>query len=231
MDDLDRLFVEFVEVLRRERPKALKEPVTVLEMHDQIIPYRRVRNPVGFRSNDDYEVTLCRLLSGERGYLLADHEMQQELRAGLEESLPDNRRYLAFPDVRVWLNPEEIPPPGDIRYAPPEIREQLDWRSVDDEEEAEERLSSDELESAAADAGVAAGLESDEDEAAEIAPEVEEGTVCTECNAELTRPHNYCPFCGCPLSAAACAICGTLLQTAWRFCPDCGAPRTSGLSE
>jgi hypothetical protein len=127
MDDLDRLYYEFVETLRHERPSGLSEKFGVLEVHSELIPYRRVRNLVGFRSNDDYEVALSRLLSGERGYLLCDGDMQAELRAGLEEPLPDINRYKAFPDVRVWLNAEIIPPPGDIRYAPPEMRERSEW--------------------------------------------------------------------------------------------------------
>ena len=45
MDDLDRLYFEFVEIARRERGAALGEPLTVFELHDERIPYRRVRDP------------------------------------------------------------------------------------------------------------------------------------------------------------------------------------------
>ncbi len=127
MDDLDRLYFEFVEITRRERGTALTDPMTVLELHDELVPYRRVRDPADLRSNDDYEFALSRLLAGERGYVLSDGNMQDEVRAGLEETLPDIRRYRAFPDARVWLNPEKIPPPGDIRFAPPEVRDRAEW--------------------------------------------------------------------------------------------------------
>jgi len=127
LDDLDRLYLEFVEIARRERGAAFTEPMTVLELHDELIPYRRVRDPADLRSNDDYELALSRMLAGERDYLLSDGNMQDEVRAGLEETLPDLRRYRAFPSVRVWLNPDEIPPPGHIRYAPPEVRDQIEW--------------------------------------------------------------------------------------------------------
>ena len=127
MDDLDRLYLELVEILRREQPRALGQPLRLLDVHERFIPYRRVRNRVGLYSNDDYEIALTRLLSGERGYLDADRDVQQELSSGLAEILPDARRYLAFPETRVMLNVEKIPPPGDTRYAPPELQHAENW--------------------------------------------------------------------------------------------------------
>lgn len=223
MDDLDRLFIELVDIMRRERPAALKEPIKVVEVHDQLIPYRRVRNPIGFRSNDDYETTLCRLLSGERRYLMSDHDMQESLREGLEEALPDIRRYLIYPETRIWINQEEIPPPGDIRYAPPEVRDQIDWTSVEVEEETdggpEDRAA---VAEAATDGEVETENESPASEASEDAPTV---TNCPECGAVVEGRRNYCPICGEAFHATLCAICGSALDAGWRFCPDCGAPR------
>ena len=58
MDQLDRLFIELVEALREERPSALGEPLSIFELHEALIPYRRVRDPGGFHSNGDYETAL-----------------------------------------------------------------------------------------------------------------------------------------------------------------------------
>ena len=69
MDDLDRLYIELVEVLRRDRADKLEEPLTIAELHRERVPYQRVREPAGLRSHDDYELALARLLSGERGYV------------------------------------------------------------------------------------------------------------------------------------------------------------------
>ncbi len=234
MDDLDRLFIEFVDILRREHPAAVKEPLAVSEVTGRIIPYSKVRNRAGFGSNDDYEAALSRLLSGERGYVLSEGPMQQELKAGLEEPLPDIRRYRAFADSRVWLNPEEIPPPGDIRYAPPELRER-----VEREVEADEARR---IESTSAEPSVTEA----EREADEPAPLGEPGegdqpsdwtaatpedaapaslAACPECDAALPDTALYCPFCGYPVAATACRTCGSELDRAWRFCSRCGTPR------
>jgi hypothetical protein len=208
MDDLDRLYFEFVELLRRERPAGLVEPITVLELFDQLIPYRRIRNAAGLRSNDDYEIALSRLLSGERGYVQGDPVMQEELRAGLEETLPDIRRYLAFPDTRVWLNAEMIPPPGNIRYAPPELRQR-----------------SDVLEAMAQPPASGAGDSADGAALSEAVAEPEATEVCPVCVVELPAGSAYCPFCGARLTPGVCRSCGASLDPTWRFCAKCGIER------
>jgi hypothetical protein len=207
VDDLDRLYHEFVEILRLERPSALTEPMTVLEVHDEIIPYRRVRNPVGFRSNDDYEMALSRLLAGERSYVLGDSSVQEELRAGIEEKLPDIRRYRAFPAARVWLNSAAIPPPGHIRYAPPELRERSEWREPPTVPDGEPDSS--------------AAVDEPASEAHDLV--AEEPEDCPSCQAEVPSGAAYCPFCGTRLVPGACRACGAVLEPAWRFCPECGA--------
>jgi len=239
MDDLDRLYVGFVELLRCEQPEALTAAFTVSELHDLLIPYRRIRDAADLRSNDDYEAALSRLLAGERGYLLSDGRMQEEVRAGLDEALPDIRRYRAFPDARVWLNPEEIPPPGDIRFAPPEVREQTDWtapRSVKPEPEPE---APDAYIDVALDGADAANEGGDEAEVAESDADVEsivpesppEGEAqgplefCPQCGADLPEEASFCPFCGCRLSPETCRSCGAEVEPGWRFCAACGSSK------
>jgi hypothetical protein len=221
MDDLDRLYFEFVETLRRERPSALTEPLTVAELHELVIPYRRVRNPVGFRSNDDYEAALTRLLSGERGYVLSDRDIQEELKAGLNDVVQDTCRYRAFPDARVWLNPEEIPPPGDIRYAPPELREQVDWLSqatAGPDQPGEPQSGADVASVDEPATGAVPGAES------RARPESALGD-CARCGVSPPEGAAFCPYCGSRLSADRCRNCGADMEPAWRFCADCGAPR------
>jgi hypothetical protein len=248
MDDLDRLYFEFVEVARRERGTELTEPLTVLELHDELIPYRRVRDPADLRSNDDYELALSRMLAGERGYLLSDGSMQDELRAGLEETLPDIRRYRAFPDVRVWLNSDEIPPPGHIRYAPPEVRDQAEWsaaRPVDDaaspHSHAEEAI----VEEAIVEEGIVeeASVEEERIEEEEYSEEAEldDVVLATEetpgLDLEPPEPEQnpaaeleICPNCGTdsPAAAAFCPFCGMRLSP--QNCEACGAELESAWS-
>jgi hypothetical protein len=239
MDDLDRLYVELVESLRRQQPAALTRSLTVFELHEQLVPYRRVRNSIGFSSNDEYEVALSRLLAGERGYLLGDGEMQGNLRTGLEETLPDIRRYQSFPEHRVSLNPEGIPPPGDTRYAPPELRERaagatdaVDIRELAPDQGAE---SADPEEAMAGSEPPAASPEPDAIDASggegvAHSPETvelprEELELCHACGLELPDAASYCPFCGSPVTFGLCKACGTELEPTWRFCAKCGLPR------
>jgi hypothetical protein len=227
MDDLDRLYYEFVEIMRRDRQSALTDPLSILELHDQIIPYRRIRDGAGLRSNDDYEVALTRLLSGERGYLDGDRVMQDELRAGLEETLPDIRRYRAFSDTRVSLNSALIPPPGHIRYAPPEVRERADLpeTSSDEAEEARELGEIKEIEAKEVETEE---VEDEQTEAEEIEPVMAELTgpeECPVCSVEIPAQSSYCPYCGARVVPGTCVACGATLDPTWLFCSECGRPR------
>ena len=123
MDAIDHLFAQLVDALRRERPGGLRDRYTVRTLYEDLIPYRRVRDAAGFRSNADYEVTLCRLLAGEGGLVAsASDEMAAALREALAEPVPDTRRYRSFAEVEVWIDAPVIPPSGSARYAPPELR-------------------------------------------------------------------------------------------------------------
>ena len=83
MDDLDRMFRQLVSVIRAEFPTYLDHPFEVAELYQSIIPYRHHRRALGFETNQDYELTLTRLLAGARGYLIGDPRMQERLRQEL----------------------------------------------------------------------------------------------------------------------------------------------------
>ncbi len=233
MDDLDRLYLAMVETLRREKPSALREPLRVLELHERLIPYRRVRNRVGFVSNDDYEIALTRLLSGERNYIEGDRDMQAELSAGLAEIMPDTRRYLAFPETRVWLNPRQIPPPGDTRYAPPELREAArssaegaGAQSASAPESAEKEDDDAEEPAAALAAEVNPPVSgADAIDASVVEESREHFDECPRCKGELPDAADYCPHCGCRLLPDSCQTCGAQLEPTWSFCARCGSRR------
>ncbi len=240
MDDLDRLFFELVEILRRERPTGLREPLSVQEMHQALIPYRRIRDPAGLRSHDHYEATLSRLLAGERQYIIADVELQERLQQGLEEPLPDIQRYRAHDQARVQLNPEKIPPPGDTRYAPPDVRE--DARRLEEASPASEPDDGDEPEAMAPEArpdtalgppepDPERGVGSEETSAVPDPPPPElrsesrevEVDTCPHCQGGLPEAALFCPHCGMQLRASTCGGCGAEIQPGWAYCARCGA--------
>jgi len=229
MDDLDRLYHELVDSMRGQRPAALLKPLTVQEVCERLVPYRRVRDVLSFRSNEDYEAALSRLLSGERGYLASDGVMQSEVQAGLSEQLPDIRRYRSFPEARVWLNPETIPPPGDVRYAPPEVQRAVAEANVlapdpgDDQPVSEVAAESDaavRLGSSPNDVA-SDSMGSDRADAAPAAT----GT-CPRCAGEPPVGAAFCPFCGARLSAETCATCGADMEPDWHYCAECGTPKS-----
>jgi hypothetical protein len=74
MDDLDRVFHRLVSNIRHRHPEYLTLPFTVQELYETLIPYRHHRRELGIETNQDYEIAVTRLLSGERDYLMADPE-------------------------------------------------------------------------------------------------------------------------------------------------------------
>lgn len=239
MDDLDRLYIELVELLRQNRPEALEEPVTVAQLYRDCVPYQRVRETAKLSSHDDYEAALSRLLAGERGYLLTDAlDMQAEVKAGLQETYPDARRFHAFSDVKVRLNPERIPPPGDIRYAPPELQEEV-MQQVEEERLAQVEAKAAELERSElrrqaeeAAAVEASSSESQEQADQEGAATAEPGVgACAICGSTLPdQIVMYCPYCG-ERQRYVCPACGAETQLGWRFCGECGESLDRSSSE
>jgi len=108
MDDLDRMFHRLVSVIRAEFPSYLDNPFEVAELYQSVIPYRHHRRELGFETNQDYELTLMRLLAGARGYLIGDPRMQERLRQELSGSNPDTSIFRGFATTMVRLDPESV---------------------------------------------------------------------------------------------------------------------------
>lgn len=105
MDDLDRLYRRLVHNIRANRPEYLQIPFTVRELYEQIIPYRHNRRELAIETNDDYEVSVARLLSGERDYLQGDPKLQESLRRELASPTGDPGVFKDFGDSTVSLTP------------------------------------------------------------------------------------------------------------------------------
>ena len=73
-DALDRLFRRLVMNLADLDPSRINGPVDVNELAQSLIPYRTHRAALAIDSHDDYEMTLLRLLAGERGYAFVEPE-------------------------------------------------------------------------------------------------------------------------------------------------------------
>ena len=108
MDDLDRIFRRLIQNLRGSYPQYLSSPFSTEELYQVIVPYRHNRQELGIDTNQDYEMALMRLLSGERGYLIVDRDMRESLTRELESSNPDTSLFRAFNDRSVTVSPDAI---------------------------------------------------------------------------------------------------------------------------
>ncbi|HVF41338.1 MAG TPA: zinc ribbon domain-containing protein [Gemmatimonadaceae bacterium] len=127
MDDLDRVFHRLVSNIRHRFPEYLTLPFTVQELYESLIPYRHHRRELGIETNQDYEIAMTRLLSGERDYLQADQSMREKLKSELEAAHGDPGAFREFANAKVSLAPEALrriraltasPPQSDTPAAP-----------------------------------------------------------------------------------------------------------------
>jgi hypothetical protein len=108
MDDLDRVFHRLVSNIRHRHPEYLTLPFTVQELYETLIPYRHHRRELGIETNQDYEIAVTRLLSGERDYLQADPEMRDKLEAEIASPHFDTGAFREFAGAKVSLAPEAL---------------------------------------------------------------------------------------------------------------------------
>ena len=238
MDDLDRVFHRLVSNIRHRHSEYLTLPFTVQELYETLIPYRHHRRELGIETNQDYEIAVSRLLSGERDYLLTDQSMRDKLKAELQSGHGDPGAFREFAASKVSLAPEAL-------------RRIRALTASGGEEPASPATAA--PSSAAAEPSPAAPVKPAAQvnatfpvssppatqppaprppvEAAKAAPaalssmsgaSLPEG--CRFCGGTLPegRAVVYCPHCGNNLSISRCPACGSELEKGWKFCVTCG---------
>lgn len=207
--DVARLFETLVRALA-DAGGDLRRPLQVSAIYQQVVPYRRYRQDLGFDTNEDYEMALLRLLAGEQGYAsLHPPEAQDTLAAEAGAVNPDPGLVREFAGAVVRLDPGKAARVlGDeARYAPAAAGKAA--------EPVEEILR-----------GAAFAAEPEPPQA--HPPVAQE--ICRNCGRSLPlhREVVYCPFCGGQAGERTCAGCGEQLEEGWRFCVRCGAPSPAG---
>jgi hypothetical protein len=203
MDDLDRLFQRLVHSIRFRSPEYLTVPFTVQDLYETLVPYRHHRRELGIDTNQDYETAVARLLSGERGYVRTDPELQDKLRKELASVNPDPGIFRDAAGARVTLEPAALAGMGGASGEQP----------------------SGTPASAASGSPKASAPEADVHTASiPSLDNVEVPQGCRYCGGTLPegRQVTFCPHCGMNLSTKRCEGCGTELEGAWRFCVNCG---------
>ncbi len=240
MDELDRVYRRLVQNIRAAFPELLTRPFEVAKIYQQVIPYRTNRRELGFETNEDYELTLTQLLSGARGLLMGDDEMQNALRGELESPNPDLSAYRAFATSMVTLAPEALraldaqpamrptPTASDL---PPAARSAIDQARLASRatEEVVTRRAGDVAPSHGAGASPPLGSRGRVERPATAAPAIAassapSGPGCPYCAGTLPEGKQvvFCPHCGQDLTVKHCPACNTELEVGWKFCITCG---------
>jgi hypothetical protein len=195
MDPIDRMFHVLVRTLRAKQPALLTTPISVADLHSQILPYRHFRRELGLETNQEYELTLMELLAGARGYLDVDERLRDGLGKELASLSPEPSKVRDFADAQVAINPAALAMVPDVR-AVPENAASTDVRLG--------KLTGGTVPSPV-------GRQST-------------GTRCRFCGGELphARALNFCPHCGQNLQVLNCPACGAEVEAGWKFCIACG---------
>src|SRR2546422_202149 len=121
-DELDRLFGRLVQALAETGPGRLAVPFASAELYERLVPYRSNRAKLNVATHQDYEMTVLRLLAGERGYArLEPADVLEALRRETAATNPDTALFRNFPDAQIMINriAAERFLKGERAYAPP----------------------------------------------------------------------------------------------------------------
>jgi hypothetical protein len=211
-DELDRLFGCLVESLVATGPGRLAVPFIAAELYERLVPYRSNRARLNVATHQDYEMTVLRLLAGERGYAqLEPADVQEALRREAESQNPETGVFRSFPDAQVMINrlAAERFLKAERAFAPPLSTAP----AISDGESDEETENEEEPEVAST------GSHFSFDESEASSPQ------CAYCGGTLPaiRKVNFCPHCGQPPSGELrCPACGSEVDVGWAYCVGCG---------
>jgi len=96
LDDLDRLSFRLARIFRQNFPQLATQGFTLTDLEERLLPYRETRREMADGGADSWERAMLRLLSGERGLLVAEPELRDASRNAL--ALPSPTLAL----VRSW---------------------------------------------------------------------------------------------------------------------------------
>lgn len=132
---VDRLYHSLADALRRSRVEPFSSPVTVAEIYQELVPYRQVREELGFGMNADYEHALLCLLAGDGDHVrLEPDTARTAIAKELKTPNPNVSIYREYAGCDAWV---AEPAAGADAGADGEEADDsaLDWLEELDEEE------------------------------------------------------------------------------------------------
>ncbi len=125
---IDRIFDRLTRALSAGGPDQLREPFTVAEIIQALVPYRTYRNELGVDTLQDYEHAILDLLAGERGLLICDQDTVAVIRKELSTPDPDTTLLRRLQTVEVRLGAVRMPAIETVR--PPIAKPNDDQRAT-----------------------------------------------------------------------------------------------------
>lgn len=254
MDDCERLYRRLVHNTRASAPELLGRPFEVSRIYQQLVSYRDNRNVLEFTTNDEYELALCQLLAGTRGFLQSEPEMQHAVRAELESPNPDLSVYRGFSTARVSFGVDALraemlrPTPQSTRSvaAPSPANQSIisarPTEAVDTPMEQTRPAGVKQVTASVPPVAKAPAPSVPRPStqpssgapsmpvARPVPPVSKLGASCRYCSGTLPEGRSvvFCPTCGHNLTVKHCPACNSELEVGWKFCITCG--RDSGAS-
>ena len=209
MDDLDRLAFRLARTIRQKFPQLRDHGFSLTDLEEKLLPFRDARRELADTGTDAWEISMLRLVSGERGYLESDQELRDACRNAL--ALPSPTMAL----VRTWASSSLLLGPAALRVG---------------DERSSGPVASTRSPSTAAHVVAPAGEPERRAAAAgdgskrDTPPRACTHQGCRYCGGRLPdgRTITFCPHCGLDLTKRQCPACSSSLEVQWRFCVTCG---------
>lgn len=217
MDDLDRLAFRVARTVRTTYPHLLEHGFTLADLEEKLAPYLETRRELAVGGPNGYEHTVLRFLSGERGYLGADIELQEACRRALQMPSP------TVSIVRTWARSALVLRSG--AFALVTGGSATIGGALPPVPAAHTASTGAHPSGAHANGAHANGAHPGAPRTGvphTSAPASACG--CHFCGGSLpsAREARFCPHCGLDLTMRQCPACSTELERHWRYCVTCG---------
>ena len=109
MTDLERFFERLVRNVIAMDPKRVNQPIPVLDIKTQILPYRTSRRALALESNDEYEELLIRLVGEEGNFVKTEPpEVAEWCQRQVASLTPDLSGIPGQAGATVSINPDAM---------------------------------------------------------------------------------------------------------------------------
>lgn len=229
MDDLDRLAFRLVRTVRNSYPHLVAQGFTLTDLEERLVPFRDARREMSNNGPEAWESTLLRMVSGERGYLATDADLQLACRQALRLASPTVALVRPWSATTVTLGHAALA--LGTAHAPTPARALADSSAYDNSAYATSAYASSAL--ALSHPTQPLRLATPSAQGTVVPAPVEAATTpvvalrqcgCRFCGGKLpdSRKLTFCPHCGINLTVRQCPACSTELDVNWRFCVTCG---------